>query len=857
MSEILQNRTVILITGTSTGQSVGQAAYDALMTGSSADMMLESATIDDIDLAYLGHELVNAQHHAMFEAVSSTRMRLAQTMRAFIRSLNRGLNGTNIVAGTDDAGTDTSEVPTVGGAIIGKVRRVANIPVMSAMIPLSDGQSVSLVFHSPTADNGKIRNADTLVAFQFLINKRDVTHIVAPIGGRDVSLLQVTQALSNLIEKNSAKFTKQKDAQAKLKAEVETIRAEADQLAEQQSSLLVQVEEQQQRVLERQGKEQQLRGKLAQQKQLNADLQSKLEALQQQKASEPANTDVFTDRTVQVKSRMSIDGKATLSNGAEVRYSTVDVDGDLNGKVVIAEADGTVYEMPSPSSQGAKMGETATKLLKAYRTGKADKYRLETAQPAQQSEPELQPEPQPEPADNTPAGPTWRYALVNRPASVGAVPPGFVQLLDQPAADQPYSKIARNGIIVYDRQLSESEIADFELKLLPTHADLDELAGRVAGNRMNSYAADYLEMANDDPDMFEKQVQMFARKEMPNVAYPQGDDLVYFQGAVKTALQGVIDGIPEPVEPEPTDPMDIAATKLGALINWSADLVKAWADSLGYDAGQMAQVADYVSEHATPDYLAAVNKAMITGQRIPQVEEMAGNNGENEQTRMGNKEALSFLEKYSFGSLETKDFVSPGADVETIKKQYLALGNLYAAMDNAISEQTDVTLGKTDRESLLGHYLGMSQYGAHEVANWLTSRKTSTGDLINMSPVNNSFDAEKLIKGDYTPAEVQDMLLTNGGYLPVTAAKPQDELQPESQPEADTEAQKAIDYLKGLSSRQSSDMLEIRNARGQVREAIAALQAAAVFEENEGLVNDAVQHLNDLLVAIQRSGVAA
>ena len=855
MSELLKNRVLVVIGGGSAGTQLGQHVYDALMTGTSADMMLESVSIDDIDQTYLGAELINNQHGAMFEAITSERIRLSNTMRAFVRALSRGLNGTGITAGTDDAGEDSEGQKTVGGAIIGKVRRVANIPVMSAQIPLSDGQSVSLVFHSPTAENGKIRNHDTLVAFQFLINKRDVTHIVAPIGGRDVSLQQVSQALANLIEKNSGKFTKQKDAQAKLKSEIEATRAETDQLAEQQSALLEQAEEQQARVYARQDNEQALRGKLASQKQINSDLTSQLASLQKAKENAPANNDAFTDRTVKVKASLNMDGKATLSNGATVSYSVEDVGGELTGKVVITEADGTVYEMPSPSSQGGDMGSTATKLLKAYRTGKAEKYRLATAQPAPQPEPEPQPEPTPDVS-----GATWRYALVNRPAGIGAVPPGFIQTLDQPAQGQPYSNIARNGIIVYDRQLTDKEISDFELKLLPTHADLDELAGRVAGNRMYDYATEYLEMSNDDLKTYEKQVQLFARKEMPNVAYPQGDDLTYFLGAMKTALGKVSAGIPDIEEPEPTGASAIAAKKLGDLIDWAWDLVNAWGQSLGYDAQQLGEIANYVSQHATPDYLKTVNDAMTLGKRIPLVEELAGN-AADEQPRMSNKEALSYLENYSFGNWDTKDFVSPGADVETIKKQYLALGNLYAAMDNAISEQTDVTLGKTDRESLLGHYVGMSQYGAHEVANWLTSRKTSTGDLINMSPVNNPFDAEKLIKGGYSSAEVQKMLVDSGGYLPVMAAKPElqpePEPQPEPQPEADTEAQKAIDYLSGLTSLQTDDMIVIRNARSQVREAIAALTAASVYEENESLVNEAVQHLSDLLVAVQRAGAAA
>lgn len=737
MNEILSNRMVLDLQSHTPGAMLAQAVYDGLMTGSSADMMLESATIDDIDHTYLGNE--SLVPGAMFEAISTERMRLAQTMRAFVKALNRGLNGTNISAGTDDAGADTTGQKTVGGAVIGKVRRVASIPVMSALIPLSDGQSVSLVFHSPTADNGKIRNQDTLVAFQFLINKRDVTHIVAPIGGRDVSLQQVTQALSNLIEKNSGKFTKQKDAQAKLRAEVETTQAETDKLAEQQSALLEVVDTQTARVQTQQDNEQTLRGKVAAQRQINADLTGQLAALQQAKASEPESTDTFSDRTIQVKARLNIDGQATLSNGATVRYHSYDQDGELEGKVIITEADGTTFEMPSKSSQGADMGKAATKLLKAYRTGAADKYRVSAEpvstqepqpeptpqpEPAPQPEPQPQPEPEPEPQPDpvTPAA-VWRYALVNRPVGIGAVPPEYASVAGQPADGQPYSGVARNGIISYDRPLTDKEIADFELKLIPTHADLNTLAVTVA-DKMSDYAAQYLEMSAEDPDTYAKQVRMVARKNLTGVAYPEGEDLTYFNQAINARLQTLAAGQSKPEETdmtddrENTDPFWIAAKRLGDLVGWASDLVNAWAEALGYGSEQMKQAADYVEANQSPEYLKAVETAMITGKRIPLVEELSTTEPEPEP-------------------------------------------------------------------------------------------------------------------------------------------EPQPQPQPEPVPEADTEAQKAIDYLQGLTSLDTDDMDVIRAGRTQVREAIAALTAAGVFDENESLVNDAVQHLSDLLVAVQRNGVAA
>ena len=76
-------------------------------------------------------------------------------------------------------------------------------------------------------------------------------------------------------------------------------------------------------------------------------------------------------------------------------------------------------------------------------------------------------------------------------------------------------------------------------------------------------------------------------------------------------------------------------------------------------------------------------------------------------------------------------------------------------------------------------------------------------------------------------------------------------------PEADTEAQKAIAYLNSIAELESSDLVEIRNARGSVREAISALTAAGIYDENEELVNAAVQHLSDLLANIAQGGAAA
>jgi hypothetical protein len=375
-------------------------AVDKLLSDED-DLLLESATLEEIELAYLGDEILAESDNAMFEAITTKRIKLAQTMRAFIRVLNRSLNGTGIKAGTDEAGVDDQGQNTVGGAIIGKVRRVANIPVLTAQIPLSDGQSTSIIFHSPTAEGGRIKNDDVLVAFQFLLNKRDVTHVVAPIGGRDVSLNQVCQVLSNLIERNSPKFQKAKERQVKLKADIEGYLNETDKLTDERSTLISQVEKAQQGLSDKRDSLIEVQKKLAQQKSINADLQTRLDALKAAKENkEPERP--FTDQIRTIKNGLNMDGIYTLSNGAVLKYITTDTGTGPESYVTIAAPDGN-YSIKAKDMQGKNMGDAATKLLKAYREHAADKYLVGNL-PGSQTEPEPAAvvEPLPEPQDTQP-----------------------------------------------------------------------------------------------------------------------------------------------------------------------------------------------------------------------------------------------------------------------------------------------------------------------------------------------------------------------------------------------------------------------------------------------------------------------
>ncbi|WP_241647069.1 hypothetical protein [Rosenbergiella metrosideri] len=729
--------------------------HAAVEEDDSEGLLLEPVTLEEVEHVYLGHGEVVPGDSAMFEAISTQRQQLATTMRAFTRVLNSGLNGTGISGGVENAPGGDDSGTVVGGAQIGKVRRIAGVPVMAAKIPLSDGQSTSIIFHSPTSNGKTIVNSDLLVAFQFLINKRDVTHVVAPIGGKDVSLAQVAQALSNLIEKNSGKFKKQQAMQQKMKQDIDAYQNEADKLENDRANLLQQFNDAQKQADDTASQVSTLSDQLAQQKSINADLQKQLDALQN--APAPAPSQNITDNLRTVKNAINMDGQAKLSDGSTIRVKTVD-DGEAHTYAILETPDGNTYQVEAKSMQGSSVNDAVGKIFKAYRAGKADKYKVDQAADAvsdtpapktdtapvdqgtpideaiesvgfqlthterdvvndydnedsltadeQQKRDQLEkeaddaearlkelayatnisgdklsqlfdatdgkhdgevntlealqwikdnnidpntadfseladqikaskkadveptppadPEPEPEPAAQ-PAG--FRYALVNRPAGIGAVPDGQIAILPKDDND-PYSQYARNGVIVYPEKLTDEQMSQYELKYLPTQADYKQYAEQLAQGRLGEYAEQYLELAKEDVNTFTKNVSLQFKKAFPNVAYPLGSDVNVFMTDVIAALTDVAqpdDAKPDDQPPADTgtgtddsqpDPMDVAQanfTDIANLAGVSADSVESWWTANGSGNEALTDLKDALTAAPSTANIEALKSAIDFG----------------------------------------------------------------------------------------------------------------------------------------------------------------------------------------------------------------------------------------------------
>lgn len=101
---------------------------------------------------------------------------------------------------------------------------VANVAVV---YELSDGQTVSIYFHNPDATPNKLAPGDDLISYKWLLNKKDITIVVAPERGQDLNIREVARRILKLAEKNSPAFAR---ANAKRSDRMQNIQSLKDEI---------------------------------------------------------------------------------------------------------------------------------------------------------------------------------------------------------------------------------------------------------------------------------------------------------------------------------------------------------------------------------------------------------------------------------------------------------------------------------------------------------------------------------------------------------------------------------------------------------------------------------------------------
>lgn len=131
----------------------------------------------------------------------------------------------------------------------------------------------------------------------------------------------------------------------------------------------------------------------------------------------------------------------------------------------------------------------------------------------------------------------YRYALVNRPAGIGAIPKGFSRVEPRPEKGRPHYNTARHGFVVYPHALSMKEVENYELMPIPSEAELDYLADEIALS-FKDHAEAAIEMAKDEPGWWRETVAQNVEKIHGRHA-PSVPDLDWLAGEALDSLKEI------------------------------------------------------------------------------------------------------------------------------------------------------------------------------------------------------------------------------------------------------------------------------------------------------------------------------
>lgn len=99
---------------------------------------------------------------------------------------------------------------------------------------MTDGQTISAFLHNPDVKPKQITSEDNLIAWRWLLNRKDITIVVAKENGKDLRIPIVSSRIMALINKNSDRFQK---ANEKKSERIANINQLENSIAEKQATL--------------------------------------------------------------------------------------------------------------------------------------------------------------------------------------------------------------------------------------------------------------------------------------------------------------------------------------------------------------------------------------------------------------------------------------------------------------------------------------------------------------------------------------------------------------------------------------------------------------------------------------------
>jgi hypothetical protein len=200
------------------GLSLDQLLYRMRRHDSQDGLLFDSVTLNEI----LQEEGVE---QFAFDALVSPFSKLKRKMDILSRTMDRAIDGYGVIA------MQVSDPFKRNG-----------VAQVAAVFELQDGQTVSVYFHNPDNTPGKLAPNDEMISWKWLLNKKDITIVVAPERGNDLQIREVARRIMKLAQKNSAAFAKANAKRAERLEMIEGLRTEITDLEYELSDLQDQIE---------------------------------------------------------------------------------------------------------------------------------------------------------------------------------------------------------------------------------------------------------------------------------------------------------------------------------------------------------------------------------------------------------------------------------------------------------------------------------------------------------------------------------------------------------------------------------------------------------------------------------------
>lgn len=199
--------------------------YDMRGTDKTEEL-LEPLDFDDFvsELEQNGEILEGAQQ-AAFDALVVQNRVLPRKMQLVGKALNR-------------AGSDLKVVDE--GVKVSEPYKSRGITMVGAVFELTDGQTISILFHNKDTTPNRLSPDDNLIAWRWLLNRKDITIVVAKENGKDQNINAIARKVMILAEKNSRRFV---EANKKRQERAAAVQAAKDEITQLEETLKQRIEE--------------------------------------------------------------------------------------------------------------------------------------------------------------------------------------------------------------------------------------------------------------------------------------------------------------------------------------------------------------------------------------------------------------------------------------------------------------------------------------------------------------------------------------------------------------------------------------------------------------------------------------